>query len=61
MAARKGTGHHMAKLNPDLVRQVRAWYAEGISGSKILDRIDWMIGSNTLYRCLRRETWKDVE
>lgn len=58
---RRGEDHHKAKLTPDLVRQMRRWHAEGLSGTQIGDKIDWLVGTNAIHCCLRRETWRHIE
>jgi hypothetical protein len=54
-----GIEHHQAKLNPDLVRQLRNDRAAGMSYSKLAKKYHLALGST--YRIVNRKVWKDVE
>lgn len=59
--AKKGVEHHNAKLNPDLVRQIRAWRAEGWTYYRILEGLDWAYSSSTINAVLTGKTWRHVQ
>lgn len=62
MAARKGEAHHKAKLTEDEVREIRRIRAEeGLSCTKLAERIDWKVDTSTIHRIIRREGWSHVE
>lgn len=56
----KGADHpnHVAKLNPDRVREARALWASGISQSEIARRFG--LDNQTIRRAVIRESWKHV-
>jgi hypothetical protein len=59
MAAKTGVTHHHAKLTPDLVRQMREWYAEGsISFLELACEFD--IAESTCREAVQGRTWADV-
>lgn len=59
--ARRGVKHHKAKLNPDLVRQIRKWKASGITYVGIQERLGWSVSQGTISAVLRGQTWRHVE
>lgn len=60
MGAHNGAAHHKAKLTDDKVRQIRQWRAEGATYDEILERLDWLINSSTLWCAIHRRTWRHV-
>lgn len=59
MAAKTGTRHHHAKLNPRLVTEMRERYAEG--GTSFLGiACEFDIAESTAREAIRGRTWRAV-
>jgi hypothetical protein len=59
MSARTGARHHFSKLTPDLVRQMREWYAEG--GISFLEiSHEFGVTESTARDAIRGITWRHV-
>lgn len=57
---KRGVGHHNARLTPDIVREIRAKYANGeTSFSKLASAYKLAIAH--VYRIVRRRAWASVE
>lgn len=61
MAARKGSGHHLAKLTEDEVRDIRRRHAAGESIQDIWNSLHHIEGWATVQAVTSRRTWKHVE
>lgn len=48
-----------ARLNADIVRSIRADYANGIIGTDLAIRYN--VHFSTIYRIIQRETWKHID
>jgi hypothetical protein len=54
----KGIDRWNAKVNPQLVKNIRQWNADGISHVRIAQQLG--LGVNTVGSICRRQTWKHV-
>lgn len=61
MSAKPGTEHHYAKLNPNLVRQIRKLRRLGVSTVKIAEHLDWLVGETAVRAVVNGTTWSHVE
>lgn len=55
-----GNQHHNARLNPDLVRQIRAWRRQGVTYAKIAELVDYRVTTSTLQWAATGRTWRHV-
>lgn len=55
-----GNQHHNARLNPPLVRQIRAWRREGVTYTEIAARLDHRVTTSTLQFAATGRTWRHV-
>ncbi len=58
-AVARGTAHHAAKLNPDLVREIRRRVAEGTSHQAVADALG--LKRERVSKVWRREVWAHVD
>lgn len=56
---KRGSLHHLAKLDEELVRDIRKEYAEG-GTSHVKLAVKYDLGVSTIGKMLRRETWTHV-
>ena len=56
---KKGVKHHFAKLNPELVAEMREKYIR--TGASFLDMsVEYDVGLNTAYQAIVGQTWKSA-
>lgn len=55
----RGENHIQAKLNDEMVRTIRSWYASGRTQQSIADELG--IGQMTVSKVIRRVSWAHVE
>lgn len=55
--SQKGEGHHLAKMTPDLVRQIRLW-AQTRSMLSIANQLE--VDHSTISAIVKRQTWKHI-
>lgn len=56
-----GTEHHNARLNPELVQQIRAWREDGMTIRAICEALDWRVNTATAWAAITRRTWRHVQ
>lgn len=54
----RGRKHHKAKLNPEVVRQIRAAVAKGVSQAELCHLCD--VSEATMSQVVNRKTWRHV-
>lgn len=55
----KGVECHTSKLNPDIVREIRIFFENGVSQTELAKRYGLHIAS--MHQICRRKSWKDVK
>jgi hypothetical protein len=55
----RGENHSKARLNDEMVRTIRSWYASGRTQQSIADELG--IGQMTVSKVIRRVSWAHVE
>lgn len=53
-----GTNHHLARLSPDLVREMRELHSNGWGVKRLAKRFG--VGKSTAHKVIKRMTWKEV-
>lgn len=56
----RGADHHEAKVNPDIVREIRSKYIPGVYGYMRLAK-EYGLGASTVHKIIHRRTWDHVE